>query len=220
MIRRMRPSRYLALCAVLFISLALGLPQSEAGKGKKAQRRAEKQAARSARKDDRKAERKQASDAAPKAGGKKTGAALEKAKPEPRQKPRTNSKTEHESPEILALGEGDERFWVAFEDKYMSIWADHMPADKLLEHLESYGGPTQTSFEPLTRPVTLSLVRVRMEQVLRKMLGGYDTAYIYDEGRLAHVRILNYVPGTMYKVVDPIVSRLDWTEDVLRQPHP
>jgi len=117
--------------------------------------------------------------------------------------------------EILELGAGGERFWVAFADKRISIWANRMPADKLLEELRAYGGPTFTCFEPLTRPVTLSLVWVRMEDVLRKMFDAYNFAYYYEDGRLAHVRILNHVPGRNYKVADPVVTRLDWTQDVL-----
>lgn len=120
--------------------------------------------------------------------------------------------------EILALGESDERFWVAFDEKRISIWANRMPADKLLQELEAYGGPTFTCFEKLTRPVTLSLVRVRMEDVLRKILDAYNFAYYYEDGRLAHVRVLNYVPGRQYKVADPIVARIDWTAEVLGTP--
>jgi hypothetical protein len=122
--------------------------------------------------------------------------------------------------EILALGEGNERFWVAFDDVRMSIWADRMPADKLLQELEAYGGPTFTCFERLTRPVTLSLVGVRMEDVLRKMLDAYNFAYYYKDGRVAHVRILNYIPGRRYKVADPVITRADWTANVLGTSNP
>jgi hypothetical protein len=117
--------------------------------------------------------------------------------------------------EILALGEGSERFWVAFDDMRISIWANRMPADKLLWELKAYGGPTFTCFEKLTRPVTLSLVRGSMKDVLRKVLDAYNFAYYYENGRLAHVRILSYIPGRHYKVADPVVTRIDWTADVL-----
>jgi hypothetical protein len=123
-----------------------------------------------------------------------------------------------EEVEILALGDGSERFWVAFEHDRMSIWADHMPADQLLDLLREYGGPSYSCFEPMTRPVTMSFVRVRMEAVLRKMLVGYNFAYYYEDGVLAHLRVLNFIPGRQYKVADPIVRRIDWTQDVLNSP--
>jgi hypothetical protein len=122
--------------------------------------------------------------------------------------------------EILALGESSETFWVAFDDERISIWANRMPADKLLRELQAYGGPTFTCFEKLTRPVTLSLVWVRMEDVLRKMLDAYNFAYYYENGRLAHVRILNFIQGRRYKVASPVVTRVDWTAEVLGTSHP
>ena len=67
----------------------------------------------------------------------------------------------------------------------------------------------------MTRPVTLSLIDVRMEDVLRRMLESYNFAYYYEDGRFAHVRILSFVPGRGYKVSSAIVSRIDWTRDVL-----
>ncbi len=122
-----------------------------------------------------------------------------------------------EAVEILTLGEGADRFWVAFDDDRISVWANRMPADQLLTALHEYGGPTYTCFEPLTRPITLSVIGVRMEDILRKIFDGYNFAYYYEEGRLAHARVLNYIPGRQYKASDPIVPRVDWTRDVLRR---
>ncbi len=113
-------------------------------------------------------------------------------------------------PEILELGEGAERFWVVDHGDRISIYAKAVSASTILDALKPLGGPTYTSFEPLTRPVTLTLHRARMEDVLRKMLDGYSYAYRYRGGRIVHVRVLPLIAGRHYKTAPAVETREQW----------
>jgi hypothetical protein len=136
--------------------------------------------------------------------------------PEP--EPAAASEPESE-PELQTFGSPPEQFWLVQHDgDLLSIWCDHMPADKLLEELRAIGGPTFSSKQPLTRPVTLSFHRARIEEVLRKMLDGFNFAYYYENGRLAHVKVLEMIPGRGYKVASPVESRSQWTRRVFARP--
>lgn len=121
--------------------------------------------------------------------------------------------------ELLVFGDAPEQFWLVQHGNLLSIWCDHMPADKLLEELRAIGGPTFSSKQPLTRPVTLSFHRARLEDVLRKMLDGFNFAYYYEDGRLAHVKVLEMIPGRSYKVASPVESRSQWTQRVFSSPN-
>jgi hypothetical protein len=118
-------------------------------------------------------------------------------------------------PAMLTFGTAPEQFWLVRHGARLSIWADHMPADKLLTELQSIGGPKFSVKEPLTRPVTLSLHRVTIEDLLRKVLDGYNFALYYERGHLAHVNVLLMMPGRSYKVASPIESRVSWTRRAL-----
>ncbi|RMF24352.1 MAG: hypothetical protein D6760_03490, partial [Deltaproteobacteria bacterium] len=59
---------------------------------------------------------------------------------------------------------------------------------------------------------TLTMHRVTMEAVLRKMLVGYNYALHYRQGRIVHVRVLQTIPGRGYKVPPPVETRAHWME--------
>ncbi len=114
--------------------------------------------------------------------------------------------------EIHRFGAGDQRVEVALHDGLISIYAAKVPADVVLDDLRELGGPTYSSIEPLTRPVTVTMHRATMEAVLRKMLVGYNYALHYRNGRVVHVRVLMPVPGMGYKVPPPVETRSHWLE--------
>ncbi|RMD84291.1 MAG: hypothetical protein D6815_04545 [Candidatus Dadabacteria bacterium] len=111
---------------------------------------------------------------------------------------------------IHHFGSGEEAVEVSLHGKLISIYADHVPADVILDYLRQLGGPTYSSIEPLTRPVTLTLHRVTMERMLEVMLWGYNYALEYRDGRIAHVRVLRMVPGRSYRVRSPVETRSEW----------
>jgi len=114
--------------------------------------------------------------------------------------------------EIHRFGTGDQRVEVALHDGLISIYAAKVPADVVLDDLRELGGPTYSSIEPLTRPVTVTVHRATMEAVLRKMLVGYNYALHYRNGRIVHVRVLMPIPGMGYKVPPPVETRSHWLE--------
>jgi hypothetical protein len=116
-----------------------------------------------------------------------------------------------ESP-IRTFGErGGTSFSFVQRGDRISIYAERVAADFILDELRAVGGPTYASLEPLTRPVTLTLHGVSIETMLRRMLEGYNYSLHYENGRLAHVRVLHMMPGRGYKVTDAIETLSEWT---------
>ena len=121
-------------------------------------------------------------------------------------------------PDILSLGAGPGRIEVARHGSRVSIFVQAVEASVVLGELRSaIGGPTFTSLEPLSRPVTLALHQVTLEEVLRRMLVGFNYTLQYREGRLSHVRVLHMIPGRNYKTPRAVESRSQWTRIELGQ---
>lgn len=114
--------------------------------------------------------------------------------------------------EILALGDGTEIIYVVRHGERLSIYADKVSAHAVFNALESIGGPTYEFSEELTRPVTLTMHEVTLEQIVRKMLEGHSFTYHYSDGRLALVRVLPAIPGRNYKAPPAVESRTRWTD--------
>lgn len=113
---------------------------------------------------------------------------------------------------VQTFGSGAETFYFVDHGKRVSIWVRQVPADKLLEELGPWGGPTFTSHEPFTRPVTFALNRVKIEEVFRRMLDGYNFAYYYERDRVSHIKIIGSIPGRVYKTPKVIMPKDDWED--------
>ena len=102
---------------------------------------------------------------------------------------------------------------LAEHGELLSFFAENAQADLVLDQFrEQIGGPSYTSLEPLTRPVSMALHSVSLEDVLRRMLDGYNYVLEYRGGRLAHVRVLRMIPGRGYKTPRVAESRSRWLE--------
>lgn len=113
-------------------------------------------------------------------------------------------------PEILTFGEGTETFYVVDHDDRISIYAEGVQVRTILENLAEIGGPTFSSRDPLSRPVTVTMHRVPLETVLRRILDGFSFSYHYKGGRLDHVNVLQLVEGRHYKLPPALESRSQW----------
>jgi len=114
-------------------------------------------------------------------------------------------------PEILTYGTGTATTYLVDHGDSVSIYAEKVPTDTLIEHMRAVGGPTIESLEPVTRPVTLTMHRARMEEVLRRMLGGYSFTYHYKGGRIANVIVVGTIEGHQHIAPSALVSRAQWT---------
>lgn len=112
---------------------------------------------------------------------------------------------------LHTFGEGSTAVLVVEHGERLSIYANSVSADEVLEELVAIGGPTFTTVTPLTRPVTLTMHRVRWEDILRKMLQGYSYTITYKGGRIAHVHVMQQIAGRNYKTPPAVESRERWT---------
>lgn len=114
---------------------------------------------------------------------------------------------------VKTLVVGVTRVHLAEHGELLSFFAENAQADLVLDQFrEQIGGPSYTSLEPLTRPVSMALHSVSLEDVLRRMLDGYNYVLEYRGGRLAHVRVLRMIPGRGYKTPRVAESRSRWLE--------
>jgi hypothetical protein len=114
--------------------------------------------------------------------------------------------------QILTLGDSPNSIYVVRHADRFSIFAEAVPADKIFEAMEPLGGPRYEYSTDLTRPVTLTMHEVSIEQIVRKMLEGHSFTYHYADGRLALVRVLPFITGRNYKTPPALESRSRWTE--------
>ena len=114
--------------------------------------------------------------------------------------------------QILTLGDPPHSIYVVRHAERFSIFAEAVPADKIFEAMEPLGGPRYEYSTDLTRPVTLTMHEVSIEQIVRRMLEGHSFTYHYADGRLALVRVLPLITGRTYKTPPALESRGRWTE--------
>lgn len=115
-----------------------------------------------------------------------------------------------EQAEILSFGVGANEINVVQHGELISIFANNVSADLVLRQLENIGGPSYASLEPLTRPVNLTMHKVTWEEMIRRMLYGYNCSFHYKGGRLARVRVLRMSPQRPYKTPRLLQSRSEW----------
>ncbi len=115
-----------------------------------------------------------------------------------------------DSAEILHFGAGSESLDVVLRGNLYSVYAVSVPANVVLDYLQELGGPTYSVKEPLSRPVTLTEHRETMEELLRKMLVGYNYVLELRSGRIRHVRVFHMITGHMYKTPPPLETREQW----------
>lgn len=125
-------------------------------------------------------------------------------------------------PKIQTLDAGGQPVYLVDHDgDRLSLYAENVQLDALLEALEAAGGPSWSSREPLIRPVTMTVHAQRIEDVLRRLLDGYSFTYHYDErGRLERVRVLAIIPGRPYKTPPALESRSYWERVELGEAEP
>jgi len=112
---------------------------------------------------------------------------------------------------LHTFGEGDSAILVVEHGELLSLYANHVGADEVLDRLQEIGGPTYSTVTPLTRPVTLTVHKVRWEDILRKMLQGHSYSITYKGGRVAHVHVMRQITGRNYKTPPAVESRDQWT---------
>ncbi len=114
---------------------------------------------------------------------------------------------------VRTLAVGATRVHLVEHGDLISFFAENAQADLVLDSFKSeIEGPTYTSLEPLTRPVSMALHRVPIKEVIRRMLDGYNYVLEYRGDRLVHVRVLHMIPGRPYKTPRVSETRNQWLE--------
>ena len=114
---------------------------------------------------------------------------------------------------IKTLAVGSTRVHLVTHGELISLFAESAQAELILDHFKrEVDGPSYTSREPLTRPVSMALHQVTLEKILRRMLEGYNYVLEYRDGRIAHVRVLRMIPGRPYKTPRVTETRSHWIE--------
>ena len=114
-------------------------------------------------------------------------------------------------PDIKTFADGLNSMDVVDYGSRISLFVESTSASFVLESLrDNMAGPTFTSLEPLSRPVTLAVHRMPIEDVLRRMLQGYNYTLAYHDGRISHVRVLHMIPGRNYKTPRAVETRSQW----------
>ncbi len=112
---------------------------------------------------------------------------------------------------LHTFGEGAASVLVVEHGELLSIYANSVAANDVLDELQAIGGPSYATVTPLTRPVTLTMHKVRWEDILRKMLQGHSYTISYKGGRVSHVHVMQMITGINYKTPPAVESRERWT---------
>lgn len=102
---------------------------------------------------------------------------------------------------VQALGEGTERLHLV--DHGEGVWSMHaesLGTYVLFRLWKEVGGPEVIAKDPVDHPYTLSLHRVKAEEIVSRLLAGHGYTLHYDgKGRLSQVRVYSAEAGHVYR---------------------
>lgn len=102
---------------------------------------------------------------------------------------------------VQSFGEGAARLHlVDHGDGLWSMHAESLGTYALFAMWKEAGGPEVIAKDPVDHPYTLSVHRVKAEDIVGRLLAGHGFTLHYDTGgRLAQVRVYSAEPGHVYR---------------------